>query len=530
MRHIYLPVLFAISLPTFAQDLSTEVVVDRNIIPEERVAIRPTWLTPALVLPEPDFTALNPATYTGIATITRDYFILDPAEGAYAAEKSPYKGYLAGGYFPMANFGAAAGYRFVDKENLTLGAHLHFNGERYKASDDEGKQKMQYFANAMAGIDFSWKPIVNGSLSAFGQYSFLREKTTYWYPQNVNSGVVGLKWQHNIKNVSYYAQVRGEIEKSKNTYQYIVGLGDLPRIDGLMQQDISFSAGFNFPVKASKAGIDIEGDYLRTEGLTKGFFDVTPYFLYQNSGFSAKIGVKLDFADKFNVMPEIRLKWLPSDALAVWANVTGGSSTNSFAALRQECVYQTFPKPFGLSRIPVEADGGVNVGPFKGFYAGIFGGYAIADDWLMIRDAVFNPLAQTDVKGWHAGVKVGGDWRFIKAEASVDFAPSGYDKAWYTRRDRASVVVDASLEINPLKALTFTVDYQLRCGRKAYRNEDFYINLGNISNLSVGAEYRFSSPLAVFARVENLLCRRYMIMPWLPSKRLSGLVGVSYKF
>lgn len=511
------------------QQLSTEVIVDRDVVPQQRIAVRPSWLTPTVNLGEAAPVVLEPAQYTHLSAITRSFSVLSPAAGAFAAEKSPFRGYVAAGYFPTLDFGVAAGYRLVDRENMTLNAYVHFSDERYTPFKDDGDDTRQYFVSGGAGVDFLWHPVRESALKAYARYDHLRESTTYWYPQSVNSGSFGAGWQSKAGILDYYVKAHADLESSGDTHSYITAIGESSLLKGLSQQDFCFDLGASVAAGPGKAGVDISGDFLHTLS-TDGIVGITPYYDYSNGAFKARLGVKLDIAGKFNVMPDVRLSVAPAGPFAAWLDFGGGSVNNSFARMRQECVYQVFANPFVQSKVPFTVEGGINIGPFKGFSVGAFGGYAVADSWLMDSDGVFTAFSPVDIKGWHAGVKATARWRMIKAEASVDFAPCGYDRAWYLRRDRAATVVEATIEVNPVKPLTVAVGYEFRNRRRAYRNDTFYTDLGCVSNLSAGAEWRFSEALAVFVRTENILCRRYMMVAWEPSRKLSGLFGVSYKF
>ena len=533
MRKFVAFLMFATGLCGMAQ-LSTEVVVDRNIAPEERTAERPNWLTPVIVLDESTPEPLETSVYTALSPLTRGYSVLPAASGLFAAEKTPYRGYVAGGYFPTLDFGVSAGYRVIDKKKMVLGARLHFDSERYRPYGEEGSMGAQYFATVTAGVDFSWKPLEKSVLTAFGDYTYLRDKTTYWYPQNVNSGRLGAGWKSTAGIVGYSAKINVGFEKASDTYKYLVGLDESPLLPGLSQQQVEFNAKASVPVGQTTVGLDVTGDYVMTSGefnRTEGFTDITPYFTYSTKKFGLKIGVKFDFArSKFSVMPDVRLNVTPVKGLGVWVTAGGGSETNSFARMRRECVYQIFDYGFGASRVPIVIDGGVNFGPFKGLYFGVFGGYAVADGWLMTTGSVYQPFVPLDVKGWHAGAKAGIKWKFVKAELKADFAPSGHDKAWWTRRDRSGTVIDFSVEARPLQPLTVGVDYEFRNRRKAFYTPEKYLDMGCVSNLSIGAEWRFTEAFSVFGRVENVLGRRFMLIAWEPSRKVSGLFGATYKF
>ncbi len=54
--------------------------------------------------------------------------------------------------------------------------------------------------------------------------------------------------------------------------------------------------------------------------------------------------------------------------------------------------------------------------------------------------------------------------------------------------------------------------------------------MGNISDLKFDARYEISGNFDVWARVENLLCRRAELLPGLQTQGVHGLVGVMLRF
>ena len=96
----------ALSAP--AEDLKTEITVDRTIVPVEREASRIGSLTPRLLSSPVTMKQLTLADYTDPAAITRSIPTLDPASYADTLALSPYRGYASLGYFPAFNLGASA--------------------------------------------------------------------------------------------------------------------------------------------------------------------------------------------------------------------------------------------------------------------------------------------------------------------------------------------------------------------------------------------------------------------------------------
>ena len=532
----------AAALPAGAQQLSTEVVVDRTVVPAERAATRLSGLTPVLVLPQPSAPSLTQSYYTGLSAVTRSYSRLDPAYGAAAAERSPYRGYVDLGYFPLLNIGATAGYRFVDTDKLTLGANAMLHGERFDPVKDNDHNQQMWNADVAAGL--SWRPMKGSELSARASYTYLRQNTPEWQAAGLNAGSVDLGWSSSAGEVEYRVNAGVSLEKTGDTEFNTIVLGSGPlRFFGLSQQEYRFGAEASLPVAAgSRAGIEAEGDYVHTSGndagleaTTFGSLGIKPFYSLEVSNFAARVGVKVEFAtggegSKVHVAPDLRLQWSASPTVGLWAEAGGGDVVNSFARLRQNSPYQLFAMPCGRSDIPVVVEGGINVGPLKGFTACIYGGYAKANEWLLYAPGKpFNPYEEVNIKGWHAGVRLGAEWSIVKATLQAEAAPGSRDRAWLRNPDRARYTLNANVEVRPVAHLTVGAGYELRACRSCYDGAD-RVNLGNVSNLNLRASYDVTPAVTIFANAENLLGRRYTVLPYAESKKLAGLVGVAVKF
>lgn len=126
------------------------------------------------------------------------------------------------------------------------------------------------------------------------------------------------------------------------------------------------------------------------------------------------------------------------------------------------------------------------------------------------------------------------DYRsMVHVEASAEFAPQKPESGYYMWRDRAKTVVKASATVRPIERLALTLGYEWRGDRAFYmygREDVTRISAGSVSDLSFGARYALTPALDIFARGDNLLGRRYRLLPYVPSQGVHGLVGASFKF
>ena len=100
-------------------------------------------------------------------------------------------------------------------------------------------------------------------------------------------------------------------------------------------------------------------------------------------------------------------------------------------------------------------------------------------------------------------------------------------------RDRASLQLAGQITVRPISALSINISGDARLKRRYYPGAlSGYVPLGSAADLSVGADYRFTPQLSVFAKGNNLLNHSWSeaIGPGIPCHGLTGLVGVTYLF
>ena len=583
LRSIAAIALSAAALASQAKDLKTEITVDRTIVPVEREATRLGSLTPQLLSSPVTMRRLSLADYTNPAEITRSASTLEPAAYGETFVLSPYKGYAALGYFPTFNIGASAGYKFIDNSRTRLGAWLQYDGYSYKPSGD-GDSNGNYGNNTVSvGASLDQRVGSKSSLGVHAAYTFadLRLPDEFLNNrQNVNAFDADLSWWSRAGLVGYHAKA------SFSHFGYgkdmTLNIAD-ENPDGYIatpykaasENRFNFNGGIGFfgSSVAPRGGIEVSADFIsRSNGLetiaketrpdyfvnfaapiaagTLGIVSVTPYYAFHSGRLHGRIGAKIDLSvggegKKFHIAPAVMLDWNVASQLAIYARINGGEQLNSLRSLYDYCPFVGGLWQYQRSHVPVTADLGFNIGSFKGLSARLFGGYAIANDWLMPQFAEINtPSSQTlgltnygayDLKGWHAGIGFSYDWRsIVKADLSAETASNDETKAYYLWRDRAKYGINASVEAKPIKALKIAVGYQLRTDRHNYFNvkdEIFQpIDLKSVSDLSVSASYAVTDAFTVFARGENLLNRRYFLVTAIQSQGIKGLIGVSYKF
>ena len=121
-----------------AQDMSTEITVDRTIVPRKQEASPLPSVMPSL-LPSEEFRSRlglteysAPVSFMPLASPSMAPSYTGLA-GAY-----PYKGYAWLGYFPAYNLGVGAGYSIINNSSTHLGVAAQFNGFSYHSTSVAG--------------------------------------------------------------------------------------------------------------------------------------------------------------------------------------------------------------------------------------------------------------------------------------------------------------------------------------------------------------------------------------------------------
>lgn len=519
-----------------AQNLQTEVVVDRTVEPAERAASRPDALAPRLVLPAVQMPSLATARYDGFGAVTRSYNPLSPIAEPVLPELSPYRGYASLGYFPAYNLDFSAGYRILNTERTRLGVWGQFNGETFKTEAGDGRQT---YNGGRLGADLNQAFGANSHLLVKLSGGYQAYKSTLFGTQTATDGSLSARWLSKVGRISYTAAASADIYHfSDFDYLALPATARNRTIAGADQRLVGFNLGGAYAIDSlSRAGLDLRGSWLlTTDEPSTGVASATPYYSRRTATYAVRLGVELAAAtgydSGFKAAPEVHLAWTPTGVAAIWLSATGGPRLNSIASLRQYTPCLPGAHAFARSNVPVDARVGFNFGPFDGFSASVSAGYAIADAWLMPCPSAAM-LAPVDLKAWRADVRLSYDTGSLLAvSASAAFAPHNGTHAWYEWLDRAKQVYTAEALVRPLGGLEVRLGYEFRCGRHiaALDPTDSSEGIGCMSNLRLGASYRITDALSVFGRGENLLGRRYGLLHGIESQKACGIVGVEYKF
>lgn len=542
--------LLAVSLAqgVYAQELSHEFVSTHTPAQAEKEANR-IVMTPQVSLPEVAPGNLDFSTQKVTTRVPSLIQITEPVEWKETLPQGNTRGYAVLGVGgPLFSVPFSAGYRIFDDDVKLLKAWAQYDGEAYR------RHSAYWRSHSVAG-------------GLYGTYTFnddsrLDADVSYnWSRYNRPEALLGY-WVRTGK-IDANALWRSRIDGLDNN----VGVGfnrfgySLKEMDGANDWSAYLTDYGRMALSDNSAALaeikftllhrgdwqqpGVNGFWEDYSSKTSGLLTITSAYSMKNSDWGFKIGPRFDFSFNagklFHIAPVAEGWWTPINRLTVALKAGGGEHINRLADIYAEAQRTSPITSYGFSHIPLTVDLQATYGPNKSFWGTIFGGWAKANDWLM-PDAGF--FREVDVKGFHGGVAVGGAYRsLLSANVRYETACGEWDKGYYLWRDRAQHVLTAHVEAYPIDKLIVTAEYRLRACRAWYETFTTQLpdiptpivghirhNLGNLSRLTVGGNYRFMPRLSFFANVDVSLTANTYDIDLTPTSIWVATIGASYKF
>ncbi len=612
MKKIYIAMLlaaFALN-GAYAQDnknLNKEITLEKDIAPLEKKAVKKNEL-PKVKKP----VATGQKTQLGYSDLTSPIDVptsiptLLPYGYRTAHNFSDKRGYLDIGGGTQANFRMDFGYRILDAEREKLGIWLNHNSTwNGKNSSrvitlDENRSKQKFNDNTL-GVDYSraldkgtlslglnvhvdnynyyggWnvtglEPVNGGEMNLTPRYNWQTDKQTF-FDFNINAG-----W-------------KSQLMLRDAPLRYNVGLQY-----GHAAYDKSFNPMFNHGAhdnwgvvtlggtydvtELTTAALGIRGEYLRRGAKAKsgsdydlfdevGMITLSPTYTIRGDMFKLQLGLNahISFSDgaAFRLSPNVRASLALVDGFSLFANVLGGKTLGYRVPTHYYNTRYDMPLlMYGSIYTPLDAEGGIKVGPFQGLSAKVSLGYAIVKDQpgicyrdypqaLALNTGFMSTYTVIDGRGYYVSAEVAYKYRsLIEAKAAVKYAPhdnemfatDGHYTNYKLGVDRASTVANVDVKVTPWRPLSINVGLEYRGGRMALFgpmatvmpeypqfNEGYtFLNMADVINLHAGAKYRLNSSVNLWLEASNLLNRRYDILYGMGAQRIGLMVGAGFTF
>lgn len=559
-------ICIAAAVAAQAQDLSTEITVESTV---EHA------LPPASPLPSVFPSLLQPSAPTAklSTTHTSDAVDFRPSAGASSAvlttgisDSDTNRGYVWGGYFPAYNLGAGAGYRIVASKTTEVDAAVGFDGYSHHTTAPTGTKGTltdnTFNAQASASHLFSQGALLKARASYYHSGLKAPDYSGYELGRGIDAYDVSVSASGGTSTTYAAEAVYSHFGFNKEYLQsgYAPGLDilSLPSAgDGHLSADIKLAHNFGDKLRQS-AGIDLRADLLHRRGVVganegivshKGFgrIGVTPSYTVRNDRFYLRAGMRFDIgfnADRgqnFHFAPAAMAAWTPGHRFKAFIRAEGGERLHTQRGFYNYSPFAPLFTASSRSYAPIEGTAGITATPLPSLSLELSAKYGIVHHMpmLVMRTPAYY-FADTDLKGWDWAAAIRYSFRkYATISAEAHLYQQGYEKGSSEAPDRAKATVKASVTSRPTDALTLRAAYELRACRRYYTLPYTFnpfgstprpVNMGNISDLSVGATYSLTKALDVFLSLENLLCRRDITLPGIATARLHGLAGASFRF
>lgn len=274
---------------------------------------------------------------------------------------------------------------------------------------------------------------------------------------------------------------------------------------------------------------------------------LNPYYELNNDSWLLHLGAHVDMAFGFGksmrVSPDVTAQYAFSDSYVAYIKATGGKRINDFRQLEALCPYGEFAltdldAPQATSKQmedtyeQLNATLGFKASPYPGLWFNLYGGYQNLKD-LVFNDVVntaplssFLAFEQTDAHNTYIGAEVSYDYKEI-----VSLSAAGKYRKWSSDELLALYIQPASeftfnANVRPIAALTLNVGYNYIARKEV-------AELGKMSpvnNLHIGATYQLFKGISVYARVNNLLNKKYQYYLGYATEGVNFLGGLSFQF
>lgn len=573
LRNISLAIAAAAAFAAAGQKLATEVVVDRSVDAELPKASMLPGIVPAG--PDKGRTPVLPRTSEYSLWADFDPSVAHSGGTDYTGLAAPdtLPGYVSAGYLPAYNLGIQAGYR-LRFGNTAARAAVMFDGLNYHSDDNTVRRNT---LGIMLGLSHRFKNNTVFGANIAVNHSDLRNPaysrvatdkqaiTTLLASAQVARRSADISYEGNfafrhtgldkpVKAVYAYRDdlsnqwsyddfgtLTGSNPFHVGAYEFDPPEENLLHFDGRASYAVGHDAAFSFDVDADmlhSKGFHVASQGFERENKTSFIVGAVPAFDFDYNGIALHLGLRVDWSintpgASVHVAPEVSARWRFFDKGSLYASATGGQRFYTLYDLMQYSVFAPGFQAFSPTVTPIDFEAGVRLGSIGGFSADAHFGYQSTRHAVMPAVDKIMCFRQNDIKGFCFGLRL--DYvpsSVVELSVDANAYERDADRGWASNMDRAKFTLDSRVTLKPSERLALSLSHEFRYGRRYY---DYTysrkaVDMGNISDLDFDASFRLSDRFSLFGRVNNMLCRRVLVLPYLYTPGLTGLVGVNLRF
>ena len=578
--------------PQNGQELHKEITLEKDFVPEVKKATKKNVLPKVKKIEATARTTVNYSDWANPIEVPTSIPTMMPYGYRTAHNFSDKRGYLSVGGGMAANFVGSAGYRIIDTDKTTLGIWLQHNStwagkNSSKLISSDSQRLKQQFNDNFLGLDLKSR-IKSGTLS----FSALGHLDSFNYYGSTDENWAENNKQL-FTEFGTKAGWDDEINLNEHPLLYNIGLSfNHAGYDKSLSRDVkaakenlfNFTLGGEYTINENfAAGLEFQGDYVNEfyNGNNNNYFLFTasPFLRWENHAVKLRAGADILFGKphlldydneydddiddtKLHVSPNVNIDFNLAEGAALYVNISGGKILNTLSSMAAQNRYSSPLGGYWNTFSPFDGEAGFKIGPFYGFSMKVFGGYGIftgdlngivlqlissdGEEVLKLMPSEATQYIPFRTRGFKIGGEINYRYRsLIEAKASIAYAPAPDElnvRDWNSGYpldglDGAPLVANIDLKVKPMRQLSFDLGMDIRTDRSqvlittVMDDNDFdWYEMDDVINLYAGASWRFDKVVTLWARGNNLLNRKWDVMPGMGAQKFNVMAGVGLVF
>ncbi len=453
--------------------------------------------------------------------------------GKEEADKATW-GYLRAGYGNYGNLDARAGYRFRLSDSDRLGITFGMDGMdgTLDMADGDGEWEA-FFYRTRAAVDYthSFRTVDLDVAGHFGLSNFRQLPETEYGKQKFTSGDVHVGAASTGGDLPL--QFRAETNLMLYRRQHGLDFDEAKEVAVHTSADVW---GYIDDVQAVGINFGMDNMVYRDNGYENyTAIGLNPYYTYDDGRWKMRLGAhvnpSLGFGKKFYASPDVDIQYALPARTVLYMQAKGGKLLNGFRRLE---LISPYADPSGQPDATYEqlnAAIGIKAGTLSGFHIHVYGGYQVLkNDLYFTEDSGSGLLFEAwDTENFYAGIELQYDYRGI-----FSFSGSGIYRNWSAGNGgKAAGVLDfkpafegnVEMAVRPINPLRIYVGY-----RNTTRTEVDGESMEPVNDLYLGAGYDLFKDLALYARMNNIMNKKYLNNWFCPAEGINFMVGASFRF
>ncbi|ADV42947.1 TonB-dependent receptor [Bacteroides helcogenes] len=463
---------------------------------------------------------------------------------AYTGKETQQKalpGYVRLGYGNYGNLDARANYLFTLPNRDRLNLTFHMNGMDGKLNLPENKEDwISYYYHTYAGMDYvhSFKKSELNVAGKFGLSNFNFLPGSINDRQKFTSGNI----HFGIKSTDKDMPLRFCAETNLLFYERLHDIILSNSKEGIVRTKVDVAGSISEEQSVGVA-FDMDNFFYNSNGFDNHtMLNLNPYYLFLNDDWKVRLGAHVDLAfglgKQLRISPDVTAQYTFSDSYILYAQAKGGKIQNDFRRLEAISLYGEIAEQPDATYEQLNAAIGFKASPVNGLWFNLYGGWQDLKNDLLQAQAPTAHIADgpyinalllhsANTRNIYAGAEVRYSYKGI-----VSFMMSGLYRDWSINDTQKSMLYlqpafegNLRIDLRPASSVQISLGYQ-NVSREKTEGE----KATPVSNLYLNGNYEIFNGISVYARLSNLLNKKYQLHWGYPSEGINFTGGVSFLF